>query len=60
MGRAIPGGGAFPPVGWILILLFGGLLIFVSNAAGFSSRIGKSFLKVKLARQARINAETSQ
>jgi len=59
-GRAIPGSGAISPVGWVFILLFGGLLIFAFNAAGYSSRMGKSFLKVELARQARINAETFQ
>jgi hypothetical protein len=55
---AVPGSDTIPPFAWILILLFAGLLVFGINAAGYSSRMGKSFLKAELARQARINSET--
>lgn len=47
-----------PALVWVLILLFAGLVVFGINALGHSTRIGKSFLKAELARQARINTET--
>jgi hypothetical protein len=59
-GGAMPGSNAFGPLVWIFILLIGGLAAFIVNAAGYSSRMGKSFLKAELARQARTNAETFQ
>ncbi|MER8956406.1 ABZJ_00895 family protein [Mesorhizobium sp. M0833] len=53
----IPGGDAIPLFVWVFVLLFGGLVVFGINAAGYSSRMGKNFLKAELARQARINTE---
>ncbi|MER9201108.1 ABZJ_00895 family protein [Mesorhizobium sp. M0933] len=54
----VPGSDAIPLFIWVLILLFAGLIVFGINAAGYSSRMGKSFLKAELVRQARINTET--
>jgi hypothetical protein len=59
-GGGMPGSNTIPALGWIFILLLGGLLAFSINAAGYSSRMGKSFLKAELARQTRINTETFQ
>jgi hypothetical protein len=57
-GGAMPESNTIPALGWMFILLFVGLIAFGINAAGYSSGIGKSFLKAELARQTRINAET--
>jgi hypothetical protein len=59
-GGAMPGSDTIPPLAWVFILLFAGLVVFGINALGYSSRMGKSFLKAELARQARINTETFQ
>ncbi len=59
-GGAMPGSNTIPLLAWVFILLFAGLLAFGINAAGYSSGMGKNFLKAELARQARINAETFQ
>ena len=57
-GGAFPGGDTLPPLAWIFILLLAGLVAFGINAAGYSSSIGKTYLKAELARQARISSET--
>ncbi|QND56398.1 hypothetical protein [Mesorhizobium huakuii] len=54
----MPGSDTIPALGWVFILLVAGLVVFGINAWGYSSRMGKNFLKAELARQARINAET--
>ena len=58
VGGAMPGSGTMPALVWVFILLFAALVVFAINAWGYSSRMGKNFLKAELARQARINAET--
>jgi hypothetical protein len=47
-----------PPVAWIGILLFAGLLAFVLNVVGYSNRFGNTMLKAELARRTRIDTET--
>lgn len=62
MGLAVAGGAfpgsTLPPFAWIFVLLLAGLVAFGINAAGYSSSIGKAYLKAELARQARISSET--
>ena len=57
-GGAMPGSDTMPALVWVFVLLFAGLVVFAINALGYSSRMGKNFLKAELARQARVNAET--
>ncbi len=57
-GGAMPGSDTMPALVWGFVLLFAGLVVFGINALGYSSRMGKSFLKAELARQARLNTET--
>jgi uncharacterized membrane protein YhaH (DUF805 family) len=42
---------------WIMFLVIGGLFGFCLNAAGFSNRFGKTFLKVNRAKQTQIDTE---
>jgi len=57
-GGARPDLSSLPPVALAGILLFTGLLVFVLNILGYSSRFGKTMLKAELARRARIDAAT--
>ena len=57
-GGARPELSNLPPAAMAGILLFTGLLIFVLNILGYSSRFGKAMLKAELARRARIDAAT--
>jgi len=56
-GGAVPDSDTLPPLVWIFILLLAGLVAFGINAAGYSSSIGKTYLKAELARQARTSSE---
>ncbi|RWC96615.1 MAG: hypothetical protein EOS32_07755 [Mesorhizobium sp.] len=57
-GGARPELSSLPPSALVGIMLFAGLLTFVLNILGYSSRFGKSFLKAELERRARTDAAT--
>ncbi|QPC91177.1 ABZJ_00895 family protein [Mesorhizobium sp. INR15] len=58
MGGAAKGLGNVPLAVWAAGALFGFLLVFSMNAAGFGGRFGKTMLKAVLAKRAKVDTET--